>query len=76
MLNCSQISNVLYLSVKIAAKPKNVKRTSQKKSEFFSKGKVGIMENELENTLRGPSLETLEKLEDFLQTRIMGQEKS
>ncbi len=33
------------------------------------------MENELENTLRGPSLETLEKLEDFLQTRIMGQEK-
>ena len=34
------------------------------------------MENELENTLRGPSLETLEKLEDFLQTRIMGQEKS
>ena len=33
------------------------------------------MENELENSLRGPSLETLEKLEDFLQTRIMGQEK-
>jgi len=67
--------NIRYLSIKIAAKQQIVKLISQKKEKIFSNGKVGIMENELKNSVRSPSLEKLERLEGFLQSRIMGQDK-